>query len=106
MGMRKLATRAYHPVDNTETEVVHHTIALLLLMVANEHQNNWDEQWSNVKVAFKNSVSAPTELAPDEVHLGRLPRLPISVIKRYGASGNLNLGRDQLEYCDLQRERQ
>ena len=55
-------------------------MAQMLAMVCNEHQNT-------------PYVSAATSLAPNEVHIGRLPRPP-------------PLDRDQLAYCDLARERQ
>ena len=60
----------------------------------------------DVESAYDNSGSAATALAPNEEHLGRLPRLPLTVIERQGASGHQSFQRDQLEYCDLARERQ
>ena len=60
----------------------------------------------HVESAYNNSVSAATGLAPNEVHLGRLLRLRLTVIERQGASDHQSLQRDQLDYCDLARERQ
>ena len=101
MGIRKLTTSAYHPMGNGGTERVNRTMAQMLSTVVNERQNDWDEQLPHVEAEFNNSVSAATGLAPNEVHLGRLPRLPLTVIERRGVRGHQGLGRDQLEYCDL-----
>ena len=53
-------------------------MAQMLAMVVNELQNNWDVQLPHVEFAYNNSVSAATGLAPNEVHMGRLPRLPLT----------------------------
>ena len=45
-------------------------------------------------------------MAPNEAHLGRLPRLPLTVIERQGVSGHQGFQHDQLVFCDLARERQ
>ena len=106
LGIRKLTTSAYHAMGNDGTERVNHTMAQMLSMVVNERQDDWEKQLPHVEVAYNNSVSAATGLAPNEVHLGRLPRLPVTVIECQGLSGHQGLQRDQLEYYDLARERQ
>ena len=106
LGIRKLTTSAYHAMGNGGTERVNHTMAQMLSMVVNERQDDWDKQLPHVESAYNNSVSAATGLAPNEIHLGRLPRLPLTVIERRGACGHQSLERDQLEYCDLARDRQ
>ena len=59
----------------------------MLAMVCNEHQTDWDVHLPHVEYAYNNSVSAATRLAPNEVHLRRLPRLPLTVFDRsYGGS--------------------
>lgn len=55
---------------------------------------------------LRTTVSAASGLAPDEVHLGCLPHLPLTVIERCGASGDQGLERDQIVYCDLAKDRQ
>ena len=45
-------------------------------------------------------------LAPNEVHMGRLPCLPLTVFERTGVSGHQSLARDHLAYCDLATDRQ
>ena len=106
LGIHKLTTSAYHPSGNGGVERVNHTMAQMLAMVCNEHQNDWDVHLPHVEYAYNNSVSAATGLAPNEVHIGRLPRLPLTVFDRSYGSGHQSLDRDQLDYCDLARDRQ
>ena len=106
MGIQKLTTSAYHPSGNGGVERVNHTMAQMLSMVCNEHQNDWDAHLPHVEYAYNNSVSAATGLAPNEVHIGRLPRLPLTVFDRSYGGGHQSLDRDHLACCDLARERQ
>ena len=82
--MRKLATSSYHPNGNGGVERVNHTMAQMLAMVVNEQQDDWDLRLPQVEFAYNNSVSAATGLAPNEIHMGRLPRLPLTVFERKG----------------------
>ena len=72
-------------------------------MVCNEHQNDWDVLLPYVKYAYKNSVSTATGLAPNEVHLGRLPYLPLAVFDRSYDGAHQSLVHDQLAYYDFVR---
>lgn len=40
-------------------------------------------------------------IAPSEIHIGRLSRLPLTIFKRTGVAGHLNLARHHLVYCDV-----
>ena len=60
----------------------------------------------HVEFAYNNSVSAATGLAPNEAHMGRLPRLPQTTFERTGVFGHQSLARDHLAYCDLATDRQ
>ena len=75
-------------------------------MVVNERQDDWDLELPHVEFAYNNSVSAATGLAPNEVHMGRPPRLPLTVFERTGVVGHQSLARDHLAYCDLATDRQ
>ena len=103
LGIHKLTTSTYHPSGNGGVERVNHTMAQMLAMVCNEHQNDWDVHLPHVLYAYNNSVSAATGLAPNEVHIGHLPRLPLTVFDRSYGGIYQNLDRDQLAYCDLGR---
>ena len=66
----------------------------MLATVVIELQNNWDEQLPHVELAYYNSVSAAAGLAPNEVHMGRLPRLPLASFERTGVAGHQSLTLD------------
>ena len=101
LGVYKLATSSYHPNCNGGIERVNHTMVQMLAMVVNERQDDWDLHLPHVEFAYNNSVSAATGLAPNEVHMGRLPRLLLTVFDRTGVVGHQSLARDHLAYCDL-----
>ena len=105
-GVHKLATGSYHPNCNGGVERVSHTMVQMLAMVVNERQDDWDLHLPHVEFAYNNSASAATGLAPNEVHMGRLPRLPLTVFDRTGVVGHQSLARDHLAYCDLATDRQ
>ena len=73
-------------------------------MVVNERQDDWDLQLPHVEFAYNNSRGAVTGLAPNEVHMGRLSRLPLTVFEQTGVAGHQSLARDHLAYCDLATE--
>ena len=98
LGIHKLTTSAYHPSGNGGVERVNHTMAQMLAMFCNEHQNDWDIHLPHVEYAYNNSVSAATGLAPNEVHIGRLPRFPLTVFERSYGSAHQSLDHDQLDY--------
>ena len=78
----------------------------MLSMVVNEQQNDWDLHLPHVVFAYNNSVSAATGLAPNEVHMGRLPRLPLTIFENRNWGGHQSLDRDIIAYCDLAADRQ
>ena len=105
LGVYKLDTSSYHPKCNGGVERVNHTMAQMLATVVNERQDDWDLHLPHVEFAYNNSVSAATGPAPNEVHMGRLPRLPLMVFDRTGIVGHQSLARDHLAYCDLTTDR-
>ena len=76
-------------------------MAQMLVIVVNELQNNWDEQLPSVEFANTNSISAATGLAPNEVYMGSLPRLLLTIFESTGVAGHQSLARDHLAYCSL-----
>ena len=82
LRIHKLATSAYQPSGNGGVERVNYIVAQMLAMICDEYQNDWDVHLPHVEYAYNNSVSAATGLAPNEVHIGRLPRLPLAVSDR------------------------
>ena len=80
MIIRKIATTAFHPKSNGGVERINHSLAQMLSLVISEQHDDWHEWLHYVVQAYNNSVSAATELAPNEIHLGRMPRLPMTII--------------------------
>ena len=78
-------------------------MAQKLAMVANEREDDWDAQLPNVEFACSHSVGAATGLAPNEVHMGRLPRPPLTLFDHSGVASHQNLTRDHIAYCNLGR---
>ena len=99
------ATRSYHPNGNGGMERVNHAMAQTLATVVNELVNNWDVQLPHVDLACTNSVIAATGLAPNEVHMGRLSRLPLTIVEHTGVFSHQSFARDHLAYCDLATDR-
>ena len=79
---------------------VNQTSAQMLAMVVNERQDNGDVHLPHEEFAYSNSGSAATGLAPNEVHMNRLPRLPLTPFEHHYARGY------QMEYCDPAADRQ
>ena len=55
-------------------------------MVVDELPTNWDEQLLRVEFAYNHCASATTGVAPDEVRMGRPPRLPLTFSERAGVA--------------------
>ena len=106
MRIRKIATTIFHPKSNGGVERVNHSLAQKLSLVISEQQDDWDEWLPYVVQAYKNSVSAATGLVPNEIHLGRMPRLPMTIIDECVVKGHSGEKQDQLLYLDIVRERQ
>ena len=62
-------------------------------------------QLPHVELAYNNSVRAATGLAPNEVHMGNFPRLPLTIF-RTGVFSHQSLAHDCLAYSDLATDRQ
>ena len=106
LGIDKINTSSYHPCTNGGVERVNHTVALMISMSCNEQQDNWDALTSHIEAAYNNSVNASTGLAANEVHMGRFPRLPLSVFDPPNIGGHQILDHDILAYCNLATEQQ
>ena len=78
----------------------------MLAMVVNERQDDWDFHLPHVEFAYNNFVSVVTGLTPNEDHMGRLPRLPLTAFDRAGVVEHQSLERDHLAFFDLATDRQ
>lgn len=106
LGSVKKFTSSYHPQTNGMVERLNHTLCQMLSHLIADNQDNWDEMLLHAVAAHNNNVSRGTGLAPNLVHIGRYPRLPMTILEGRGASGNQGLKSDQLNYLNLMRDRQ
>lgn len=81
-------------------------MAQMSSIVVHECQDDRDAHLPHVQCAYNNSASAATNLAPNENHLRRLPRLPPMILERNFADGYQSLQRDQLASYNLVRDHQ
>ena len=106
MGAVKRFTSSYHPQTNGMVERLNHTLCQMLSYLVVDNQSNWDESLPHAISAHNNNVSRGTGLAPNEVHIGRYPRMPMTILEGRGVRGHQGLKADQLDYLQLMRERQ
>ena len=106
MIIRKIATTAFHPKSNGGVERVNHSLAQMLSLVISEQQDDWDEWLPYAVQAYNNSVSAATGLAPNEIYLERMPRLPMTIIDECVVKRHTGKKQDRLLYLDIVRETQ
>ena len=101
----KKYTSSYHPQTNGIVERPIHTSCQTLSHPITDVQNNWDKMLLHV-IAAHNNVSRGTGLAPNEVHIGWYPRLPMTILESSSVKGHQSAKRDQLDYLELVRDRQ
>ena len=78
---------------------MNHTMAqMLAIWVVNERQDDWDLQLPHVEFAYNTLVSSATGLTPNEVHMGTLPHLLLTVFELTGVAIHQSLARDHLAY--------
>ena len=106
VGVHKLATGSYNPNSNGGVAQVNHTMAQMLSILVNERQDHLDLHLPHVEFAYDNYVTPAAGLAPNEVHMGRLPRLSLTRFQRTGVVRHQNPAHDHLVYCDLATDRQ
>ena len=82
-------------------ERLNNTLCQMLSHLVADNQTNWDELLLHAIAAHNNIVSRGTGLAPNEVHIGPYPRLPMTIQEGRGARGHQGLRRDQLDFLQL-----
>ena len=100
LGSVKKYMSSYHPQTNGMVERLNHTLCQVLSFLIADDQNKWDEMVLHAVPAHNNNVSRGTGLAPDEIHIGRYPRLPMTIKEDSGAKGHQIEKRDQLDLLD------
>ena len=69
-------------------------------------QDDRDLQVPHVEFTYNDFVSTATALAPSELHMSRLLRLPLAVFQRTVVAGRQSVAREHLVYCDQATDRQ
>ena len=101
LGAVKRFTSSAHAQTNGMVERLNHTLCQMLSHLIVDNHTNWDELLLHAIAAHNNSVSRGTGLAPNEVHIGRCPRLPMTILEGRGARGHQGLRRDELDFLHL-----
>ena len=102
----KRFTSSAHAHTNGIVRRLNHTLCQMLSHLIADNQTNWDELLLHATAAHTNSVSRGKGSTPNEVHIGRYPRLPMTILEGRGAKDHQGLRRDQLDFLQLMRERQ
>lgn len=106
LGAIKRFTSSFHPQTNGMVERLNHTLCQMLSFLITDNQKNWDEMLIHAVSAHNNNISRGIGLAPNEVHIGRYPRLPMTILEGRGVKGHQGIKRDQLDHIDLMRDKQ
>ena len=107
LGAKKRFTSSFHPQTNGCVERLNHTVCQMLSHVVGAQQLDWDEYLLQVCYCHNNHVSKATGLAATEIHIGRYPRLPMTLLgSRNDIKGWQSTARDQLDYLHLMKARQ
>ena len=106
LGSKKRLSSAFHPHTNGCVERLNHTVCQMLSHVVSSRHNDCDEYLLQLVYAHNNHISRVTGLAPNEVHVGRYPRIPITLLSsQKQIRGVQSLKRDELDYLQLMRDK-
>ena len=99
-SINKINTSTYHLSTSGGVEYVNHVLAQMLSMVKN------DRKPTGMYICHTSCRPATTSsrryrTSPNEIHVGRLPRIPLSVFQPPSFGGHRSLKRDSLAYINL-----
>ena len=106
LGAVKRFASSAHAHTNGIVKRLNHILCQMLSHLIVDNQTNWDELLLHAIAAHNSSFSGGKGLAPNEVHIGRYPRLTMTILEGRGARDHQGLRRDQLDFLQLMRERQ
>lgn len=78
----------------------------MLSMFVNVRQNSWDLSLSHTMLPYNSSVGRATGLLPNELHIGRVPRLRVIVFERCTFDGHQPLEQGEMYHYELAPSRQ
>ena len=87
----EIATSSSHPNDNGGAERANHTMTPDWRWSSASSQETGMNSTVMLSSGSTNSVSAATSLTPNEVHMGRLTRPPLTFFERAGVAGDQGL---------------
>ena len=101
LGAVKRFTGSAHAQTNDMVERLNDTLCQMLSHLIAVDQTNLDELQLHAIAEHNNSVSRGMGLAPNNVHIGRYSRLPMTFLEGRGSKGHQGRRRDQLELLQL-----
>ena len=75
LGIKVVASMAYHPQTDGQTERVNQEVEQFLCLFVNQRQDNWYDWLSIAKFAYNNQVHALTQTSPFMLDVGQNPHL-------------------------------
>ena len=81
LGSRCALASTHHPQTNGATERVNRTLIGMIKKFAHEHEDQWGNMLPLFEFAFNSAIHSATGVAPFVAELGRLPTLPVGLLK-------------------------
>ena len=80
LGTRLLFSTTCHPQTDGQTEVVNHTLSMLLRAILKKNLKLWEESLPHVEFAYNRAVHSTTKFCPFEIVYGFKPTAPIDLL--------------------------
>jgi hypothetical protein len=80
LGTKLLFSATCHPQTDGQTEVVNHTLSIMLWAVLKTNLKLWEECLPHIEFAYNRSVHSTTKVSPFQVVYGFNPRAPIDLL--------------------------
>ena len=75
LGIKSLASTAYHPQTDGQTECINQEVEQYLRLFCNERQDDWAELLAMAELCYNNRVNASTQQTPFMLATGQHPRM-------------------------------
>jgi transposase InsO family protein len=81
LDVGKLRTTAYHPECDGLSERFNRTLIAMLRSFASQNSRDWDTLLHQLVFAYNTSVHSTTGVSPFEALYGRLPKMPLDLVR-------------------------
>ena len=88
LGIKLVATMAYHPQGDGQTERVNQELEQFLRLFINQRQDNWDNLIPFVEFQYNNHIHSATQNVPFDT--GRIPRMGFELEQGRSCSESIN----------------